>query len=172
MGTTPPTPSCLAMTTTRIQKNTLALFSRPVRRSRGRGEPVLPWPKLSCRKNGAATFREAQGAFREFRERWRNNYPAMVKRLERDLPELLSFFSLPRHLWRSLRTTNITERCFVEVRRRTRPMVCFVNVQSVDRIVSRSLTVSTKSGETASSGLLHNQLDITAISGSCITGGR
>jgi len=31
-----------------------------------------------------------------------------------------------------LRTTNIIERCFVEVRRRTRPMVCFVNVQSVD----------------------------------------
>ena len=27
------------------------------------------------------------------------------------------------------------ERCFVEVRRRTRPMVCFVNVESVDRII-------------------------------------
>jgi hypothetical protein len=25
--------------------------------------------------------------------------------------------------------------CFVEVRRRTRPMVCFVNVESVDRII-------------------------------------
>jgi len=59
----------------------------------------------------------------------------MVNRLERDLPELLSFFGLPRHLRRSLRTTNMIERCFVEVRRRTRPMVCFVNVQSVDRIV-------------------------------------
>lgn len=33
------------------------------------------------------------------------------------------------------RTTNIIERGFVEVRRRTRPMVCFVNVQSVDRII-------------------------------------
>jgi len=29
----------------------------------------------------------------------------------------------------------VIERCFVEVRRRTRPMVCFVNVQSVDRII-------------------------------------
>src|SRR6266481_3344231 len=53
----------------------------------------------------------------------------------RDLPELLSFFTFPRHLWRKLRTTNVIERCFVEVRRRTRPMVCFVNVQSVDRII-------------------------------------
>src|SRR2546421_5969245 len=42
---------------------------------------------------------------------------------------------LPRHLWRKLRTTNVIERCFVEVRRRTRPMVCFVNVESVDRII-------------------------------------
>ena len=59
----------------------------------------------------------------------------MVRQLEKDLPELLSFFHFPRHLWRKLRTTNVIERCFVEVRRRTRPMVCFVNVQSVDRIV-------------------------------------
>ena len=59
----------------------------------------------------------------------------MVRQLERDLPQLLSFFSLPRPLWRKLRTTNIIERCFVEVRRRTRPMVCFVNVKSVDRII-------------------------------------
>src|SRR5437667_60045 len=42
---------------------------------------------------------------------------------------------LPQHLWRKLRTTNVIERCFVEVRRRTRPMVCFVNVESVDRII-------------------------------------
>ena len=41
----------------------------------------------------------------------------------------------PRHLWKKLRTTNLIERCFVEVRRRTRPMVCFVNVQSADRII-------------------------------------
>jgi putative transposase len=59
----------------------------------------------------------------------------MVKQLEQDLPELLSFFGLPRRLWRKLRTTNVIERCFVKVRRRARPMVCFVNVASVDRIL-------------------------------------
>ena len=30
---------------------------------------------------------------------------------------------------------NVIERCFVEVRRRTRPMVVFTNVESVDRII-------------------------------------
>ncbi len=78
---------------------------------------------------------QAQAAFRAFRARWRRDYGSVVRRLERDLPELLSFFAFPRHLWKKLRTTNVIERCFVEVRRRTRPMVCFVNVQSVDRII-------------------------------------
>ena len=79
--------------------------------------------------------RRARQAFERLRFRWRPLYPTMVRRLERDLPELLTFFRFPRHLWRKLRTTNVIERCFVEVRRRTRPMVCFVNVQSVDRII-------------------------------------
>jgi putative transposase len=78
---------------------------------------------------------QAEAAFRSFRARWQRAYPSTVKRLGRDLPELLSFFAFPRHLWRKLRTTNVIERCFVEVRRRTRPMVCFVNVESVDRII-------------------------------------
>jgi transposase-like protein len=58
----------------------------------------------------------------------------VVRQLARDLPERLSF-SLPKPLWRQLRTTNVMERVFVGVRRRTRPMVCFVNVASVDRII-------------------------------------
>jgi putative transposase len=78
---------------------------------------------------------QAVVAFRAFRSRWCRAYPAMVRRLQQDLPDLLSFFAFPRHLWRKLRTTNVIERCFVEVRRRTRPMVCFVNVESVDRII-------------------------------------
>jgi putative transposase len=84
---------------------------------------------------GAADRQHAQAAFVHFRRHWQRSYPTMVRQLERDLPELLSFFRLPRHLWKKLRTTNMIERCFVEVRRRTRPMVCFVNVQSVDRII-------------------------------------
>jgi len=77
----------------------------------------------------------ARRAFLRFQWNWRPVYPALVRRLEQDLPELLTFFRFPRHLWRKLRTTNVIERCFLEVRRRTRPMVCFVNVESVDRII-------------------------------------
>ena len=83
----------------------------------------------------AGSRRQAEAAARSFCRRWRPDYPSLVRQLERDLPELLAFYRFPKHLWRKLRTTNIIERCFVEVRRRTRPMVCFVNVQSVDRII-------------------------------------
>jgi putative transposase len=83
----------------------------------------------------AENRKQARVAFRYLKLRWQSQYPSLVKQLEKDLPDLLSFFSFPKHLWRQLRTTNIIERCFVEVRRRTRPMVCFVNVQSVDRII-------------------------------------
>ena len=83
----------------------------------------------------AGNRREAQQAFGRFRKHWLADYPRMVRQLERDLPELLSFFAFPPQLWKKLRTTNVIERVFVEVRRRTRPMVCFVNVASVDRII-------------------------------------
>jgi putative transposase len=43
---------------------------------------------------------------------------------QRDLPELLAFYSFPKPLWKKLRTTNLIERVFVEVRRRTQPRVC------------------------------------------------
>jgi transposase-like protein len=42
---------------------------------------------------------------------------------------------LPKPLWKKLCTTNAIGRCFVEVRRRTRPMVVFTNVQSLDRVI-------------------------------------
>jgi transposase-like protein len=78
---------------------------------------------------------QARQAFQRFRLSWQKSYPSMVGQLEKDLPELLNFFDCPKPMWRSVRTTNIIERCFVEVRRRTRPMVTFTNIHSVDRII-------------------------------------
>lgn len=47
---------------------------------------------------------EAQRAWRTFAVRWRKQYPAMVRRMEGDLPQLLSFYRLAQHLWKKLRT--------------------------------------------------------------------
>jgi transposase-like protein len=83
--------------------------------------------------------REAEAAARQCARQWQATYPKVVASLLKDRPELLACFSCPRRLWRRLRTTTIMERCVVAVRRRTRPMVCFVNMQSVERIINQSM---------------------------------
>jgi putative transposase len=98
-----------------------------------------------------------------FARRWQDTYPPLVTRLLRDLPELLAFFQCPRALWRRLRTTNVIERCFVEVRRRTRPMVCFVNVQSVERIIYSIFNRFNLQCVSTPFANLHKPRDITSI---------
>ncbi len=83
----------------------------------------------------SSTRREAVARFREWRKQWRGVAPKAVQCLEEDLEELLPFLECPQAHWRKVRTTNAIERAFREVRRRTRPMSCFQNGASVDRII-------------------------------------
>jgi putative transposase len=94
----------------------------------------------SCVGQAAAIYRaknrsQAQRAFRRWAARWQKRRPAAVACVERDLEELLNFFDLPRAHWKKVRTTNVIERAFREVRRRTRPMSSFTNPASCERIV-------------------------------------
>jgi transposase-like protein len=43
----------------------------------------------------ADSRRKTEAAFRAFRRRRQQDHPSMVRQLEGDLPELLSFFSFP-----------------------------------------------------------------------------
>ena len=79
--------------------------------------------------------REAVKCFRAWKSAWRALYPGAVNCIEKDLDELLSFFDMPSEHWKKVRTTNVIERSFREVRRRIRPMSCFTNSRSVDRII-------------------------------------
>lgn len=83
----------------------------------------------------ATTRREAVQRFRAWAAAWRHLAPKAVASLEEDLEELLPFLDCPPAHWRKVRTTNAIERAFREVRRRTRPMSCFQNTTSVDRII-------------------------------------
>lgn len=83
----------------------------------------------------AGSKREALQAYFRWATAWRDHYPHAVTCVEKDLEELLAFYGCPRALWKKLRTTNVIERAFREVRRRTRPMSCFNNTQSIERIV-------------------------------------
>lgn len=79
--------------------------------------------------------RDAVLAYREWANRWRSEEPDAVECLAKDLEEMLSFYSMPREHWKKIRTTNLIERIFREVRRRTRPMTSFANTASCDRVI-------------------------------------
>jgi transposase-like protein len=83
----------------------------------------------------AANRTEAIRLFRQWKRRWQCRAPKAVACLEQDLEELLAFFDCPQAQWRRLRTTNVIERLFVEVRRRIRTMCAFTTRSSCERIL-------------------------------------
>ena len=101
----------------------------------------------------AENRKEAIGAFWEFSRRFKEKHPRAVKTVADNLDHLLEFYRVrPRReelkgkdaeerrqmklaLWRQLRTTNLIERSFREVKRRTRPMGVFENIESMERII-------------------------------------
>ncbi len=83
----------------------------------------------------ASTAREATERFHSWARDWHTLEPNAVACLEKDMDEMLPFLGCPKSLWRKVRTTNAIERAFREIRRRTRPMSCFQNPASVDRII-------------------------------------
>jgi putative transposase len=78
---------------------------------------------------------EAIRRFRHWKRRWQAQAPKAVACLETDLEELLAFFDCPKLHWKRLRTTNVIERLFVEVRRRIRTMCAFTTRDSCERIL-------------------------------------
>jgi transposase-like protein len=95
----------------------------------------------------------ATQAYWSFCQKYRKAYPGAVKSLESEIDDLLSFYQVKLSakerqgmdtkeiqkaqmaLWRKIRTTNLIERAFREVKRRTRPMGVFGNRSSMERIL-------------------------------------
>jgi putative transposase len=101
----------------------------------------------------AKSRQAATQAYWSFCQKYRKAYPGAVKSLESEIDDLLSFYQVKLSakerqglgakeiqraqmaLWRKIRTTNLIERAFREVKRRTRPMGVFVNRSSMERIL-------------------------------------
>jgi transposase-like protein len=94
--------------------------------------PCLEQAKLIYQ---AAHQTEAVARFRQWKRRWQPVAPKAVACLQEDLEELLAFFDCPKAHWKRLRTTNVIERLFVEVRRRIRTMCAFTTRSSCERIL-------------------------------------
>jgi len=83
----------------------------------------------------APNRRQAIARFKAWKSTWEPLEPGAVTCLATDMDTLLVFLDCPQAHQITIRTTNPIERCFREVRRRTNPMTCFNNPQSIDRIV-------------------------------------
>ncbi len=77
----------------------------------------------------------AERAVQQWVRAWQRTAPDAVACVLRDWEALLAFYAAPERDWRRVRTTNAIERAFREIRRRTRPMTCFTNLASCDRIM-------------------------------------
>jgi transposase-like protein len=83
----------------------------------------------------ASSERTAANRFRVWRQKWQAFAPKAVNCLERDFDKLLAIFAFPPTIRQIIRSTNVIERAFREVRRRQRPMGYFTNNASCQRII-------------------------------------
>jgi putative transposase len=73
--------------------------------------------------------------FRVWKKRWQSKAPKTVDCLEKNFDKLIAVFAFPDEIRKIIRTTNVIERCFREVRRRLKVMGYFQNSKSCDRII-------------------------------------
>ena len=106
-------------------------------------------PSLAIRKSIGAQLRQIWNApdlatakenLRRLVENYRNKAPDLAGWLEHNVPEGLAVFTLPEHHRRRLRTSNPIERGIQqELKRRTRKVRVFPNIESLERLVSAVL---------------------------------
>jgi putative transposase len=65
---------------------------------------------------------EADQAVAAFIEKYQRVYPTAIECLQRDLEACLTFYTFPKEHWKTIRTNNIIERLFGEVKRRSHKM--------------------------------------------------
>ncbi|MCL4378772.1 MAG: IS256 family transposase [Actinobacteria bacterium] len=83
----------------------------------------------------ADSRKDAETAFKNWVRNWQDKYPKAVGCLAKDIEDMLTFFYFDKDIRSKIRTTNLIERSFREIRRRVRPMACFQNSASINRII-------------------------------------
>lgn len=81
----------------------------------------------------APSAQSASKRLREFSSRWKKAEPRAVRALCEGFEKTLGFYDVPRKDWQRVRTTNLLERFFEEVRRRLKPMRVLPNISSAQR---------------------------------------
>jgi len=107
----------------------------------------------------------ADQAVAAFIEKYQKVYPSAIECLQRDLEACLTFYSFPKAHWKTIRTNNVMERLFGEVKRRSHKMAaafrneesCLLLFYAVIRSLKfNKLTMPASSEAAPDSALLHN----------------
>jgi putative transposase len=78
----------------------------------------------------AACLDDARDEARQFVSRYSREFPTACEVLTKHLEECLTFYRFPERHWKHIRTSNVIERSFKEVKRRTRVVGRFPNETS------------------------------------------
>jgi transposase-like protein len=68
----------------------------------------------------ASTYEHAKEAVELFKKKWSMKYPSAVECLTEDIEACLTYYKYPYQHWLRIRTTNVVERSFKEVKRRVK----------------------------------------------------
>ena len=107
----------------------------------------------------------ADQAVAAFIEKYRSVYPTAIACLQRDLEACLTFYAFPKEHWKTIRTNNVMERLFGEVKRRSHTMAAaFRNEEScallffavIRSLKFNKLTMPVTSEAQPDSAVLHN----------------
>jgi putative transposase len=106
----------------------------------------------------------ADQAVAAFIEKYQRIYPSAIECLQRDLEACLTFYAFPKEHWKTIRTNNVMERLFGEVKRRSHKMAaafrneesCLLLFYAVIRSLKfNKLTMPTPSQAQPDPALLH-----------------
>jgi transposase-like protein len=107
---------------------------------------------------------EADQAVAAFIEKYQRISPTAIECLQRDLEACLTFYAFPKEQWKTIRTNNVIERLFGEVKRRSHKMAaafrhegsCVLLFSAViRRLTFNKLTMPTASKEQPGSVIFH-----------------
>lgn len=109
--------------------------------------PPVMWPELKAELyqiRDASSYDQGKKMAESFIQRYKRTYPTLVSAVSDDLEALLSHLRLPIRHRKSVRTTNLIERSFVEERRRTKVIPGFWTEQSCLKLVFSILIRASK----------------------------
>jgi len=99
-----------------------------------------------------------------FKKKWSMKYPSAVECLTEDIESCLTYYKYPYQHWLRIRTTNVVERSFKEVKRRVKGIGRFQNEERALTMVywqlkelKKQRQSSLKSAYQGFRGLRHNR---------------